>query len=139
MWLYYLWTLHYSIAKRAYRSRIKIRAGGPWNLSLVCLIIFFITIILLFSNREFIGGQIRLGNITGPMFGFLAVLILIPIMFLSRGITNKKIKILRKVNRQIKNIKHWHAVLYALFYVAMFLFAMFLLISTIPPVARADL
>jgi hypothetical protein len=131
MW-YYLWILHYSLAKKAYRKRTRVKKGA-WNLSITCSALLFLSILILSSNKLFIGNVINSGIVLAPIGGLIGVLITIPLIYLCQKVPRiKKIKTFRIVIKQTKNIKQWHAILYACLYAALYLFSLFLLISTIP-------
>jgi len=130
--MYYLWLLHYSLAKRIYRKRIKGLKKGAWSLSFLCIVLLLLFVTTLLTNKALMGGILGSRLTLAPIGGLIAVIILIPMLFLSRGLSKKKIGTLRKVIVQTRNVKRIHSILYVSFFMILYLSTIAIWISTIP-------
>jgi hypothetical protein len=132
MMMYYLWMLHYSLVKRIYRKRIKGIKKGADSLAFLCLFLLILFILVLLTNKALLGKIIGSHVTLAPIGGAIAVIILIPLLFLCRGLTSKKIGVLRRVIIQTRNVKHIYSVLYVSFLAALYILTIVVPILTIP-------
>jgi O-antigen/teichoic acid export membrane protein len=131
MW-YYIWTLHYLLVKKIYRKRIKGLKKGAWSLAFLCLLLLLIFILTLLMNKSLMGELIGSGVTLAPIGALIVALILIPILFLSQGLTRKKINTLRKVIVQTQNVKRIFSILYISFFILLYISTIIIWISTVP-------
>ena len=119
--MYYLWMLHYSMAKKIYKKRIKGLKKGAWGLAFLCIVISILFLLTLLSNKAILGDIMGSGLTLAPIGGLIAAIILIPLFFLSNGLTSKKISTSRKVIVQTRKIKRIHSILYVSFFVIVYI------------------
>ena len=130
--LYYIWMLHYSLIKRIYRERRKKLKKVAGNIAFSCFFLLLLFILVLLSNKALLGNIIWSGVTLAPIGGAIVAILLIPLLFFYRGLTSKKIGILRKVVSLTRNVKHIYSLLYISFFVVLYLSTIIIMIATVP-------
>lgn len=129
--VYYLWSLHYSLVKRIYRKRFKDLKLTAWSLAFGCLLWLILFVLVLVTNKVLLWKTINSNLAIAPIGALIIALIMILLLLIYRGITSKKISILRKVIKQTKNVKHIFSAFYVSFFILLFILTIFIGISTI--------
>jgi hypothetical protein len=131
--IYYFWMLHYSLVKKIFRKRRKSLKKSTWNLAFLCICLLFISVGVFIANKISLRSLITSKVTLAPIGGLVAVIILIPILFLLSGpLTHKKISVLRRVVKKTQNIKYFYSVLYVCFYLMLYIISFATLFSTRP-------
>ncbi len=129
--MYYIWSLHYLLAKKIYRKRIKGLKKGAWSLAFLCVVILLLFTLTLLTNKALIG-NILFGAALAPIGGLVFAIILIPLLLISRNLTSKKVNVLRKVIIQTRNVKRIHSILYVSFFVILYISTIIVWIMNVP-------
>ncbi len=126
--MYYLWILHYSLVKGIYKKRYKNLSTSVDGLAFCSLIILSLFIFILFVDKDILWNVIRKRLPLGPLVkGGLVLLVPILFFLLSRRLTPRRIRTIRRVIELKKKLKRSFSIAYVSVYIGMFILTVVLI------------